>query len=187
MMRRFRLPGCSVLLASLLALRMSDAQGLQDGHDGCASLALLVRTELGAAIGHRNTHGDAQALQQDEISICRQTTRTVTAAFTASVRQRDIFVSWEAQPGGSSDYCPGLDLSQCYPTQSPNMPQPGDAQTGLVAKAWHSVRRAVNETLQPAPGSDVSRFEHSALRHDLRLSLASVCSVSSGVGIVPAD
>lgn len=185
MMRFLPVSSCALLLSALLAPRISVAQVSKDRVDGCALLAILVREELDVDVGHRDRSDDRQVLQADPISICQRTTRTVTAAFTAAVRQRSIYVWWGLQQVGNGDHCPGPYLSQCFPTQSPYMPQADAAQSALVVKIWRSVHRIVNATLQPASGSDVSRFEYSVLRKDLRFSLASAFSERPGVAIVP--
>lgn len=186
-MRRFPGSSLALLLSALLAPRITDAQVLQDGVDGCALLAILIREELHVAIGNRDISGDRRVLHQEAISVCQRTTRTVTVAFTAAMRRRNIYVWWGVQQGGNDDHCPGPYLSQCYPIQYPNMSQPDSGRGALAAKAWRSLHGIINATLLPASGSDVSRFEHSVLQKDLRFSLANACSDSPGVATIPTD
>jgi len=141
------------------------------GADGCAILAMLVYAEMteGRSYG---SGGLPTYPGPDEITICDQTTRSVTGAFTSSLRQMNIYVSWGYYPGVSGDYCLSHYLSQCYPDCNSNMPRPGTMDTAFVLHSWRAVHDAIRRTMPAVSGSDVARFSQSGLRRDIRQSLA---------------
>jgi hypothetical protein len=162
----------SVILASL-GTDDATAQEPIIGVDGCAILAMLVYTEVTEAGLHgARAPGTPVYPGPDEITICNQTTRSVTSAFTASLRQLNIYVSWGYHPGYNGDYCQSHYLSQCYPDRNPYMPPLGVEDIAFVATSWNAVRGAVKHTMATTPGTDVSRFGRESLGHSIRFGLA---------------
>ena len=162
-----------LMLMTLLMAGNARAQQPVVGVDGCAILALLVYTEVTEA-GYRGARvsGDLVYPGPDEITICNQTTRSVTAAFSSSLRHMNIHVSWGYHPRDSGDYCLSHYLSQCYPDCNSNMPRPGTMDTAFVLHSWRAVHDAIRRTMPAVSGSDVARFSQSGLRRDIRQSLA---------------
>lgn len=166
-----------VLVASMIValLGTNDASAQQPivGADGCAILAMLVYTEVTEAGLHGTRAPGSPAYPgPDEITICSQTTRSVTAAFTASLRQLNIYVSWGYHPGYNGDYCQSHYLSQCYPDRDPFMPPLSGDEAAFIAASWNAVHRAVNRTMAATPGTDVSRFGRESLGRSIRFGLA---------------
>jgi hypothetical protein len=116
--------------------------------------------------------GDPVFLGPGEITICNQTTRAVTAAFTSSLRKMNIYVSWGYHPGYSGDYCLSHYLSQCYPDRDPHMPPLSAADRKFIAASWSAVSGAVNRTMATEPGTDVSRFDRAGLSFGIKSRLA---------------
>jgi len=143
------------------------------GVDGCAILALLVYTEV-TETGYRGPRapGDLAYPGPDEITICNQTTRSVTAAFSSSLRHMNIHVSWGTFPRDSGDYCLSHFLSQCYPDRNPHMPPLNAAQRRFVAVSWAAIYGAVSRTMATAPGADISRFDRAGLSYGIQSRLA---------------
>jgi len=107
----------------------------------------------------------------EETTICSQTTRTVTAAFTSSLRQMEIHVSWGHYSGYNGDYCLSDYLSQCYPDINPYGPPLSTANRKFVATSWSAIFTAVSRTMVAAPATDVSRFERISLSDGIRSRL----------------
>lgn len=163
----------ALMLMTLLMAVTARAQQPVVGVDGCAILAILVYTEVTEA-GYRGARapGDPVYPGPDEITICNQTTRSVTAAFSSSLRNMNIHVSWGYHPRDSGDYCLSHHLSQCYPDRNPNMPPLSAAQRRLVASSWSAIYDAVSRTMVTAPGADISRFDRAGLSHGIKSRLA---------------
>jgi len=139
------------------------------GVDGCAVLAMLVFTEVteaGFRVGRES--GSLAYPGPDEITICNQTARTVTAAFAFSLRQMNIYVAWGYHSGSSGDYCLSHFLSQCYPDRDPHMPQLNAAERAFIAASWNAIFGAVSRTMTTAPGADVSRFDRAGLSGSIK-------------------
>jgi len=163
----------ALMLMTVLMAGNARAQQPVVGVDGCAILALLVYTEVTEA-GYRGARvpGDPMYPGPGEITICNQTTRSVTAAFSASLRHMNIHVAWGYHPRGSGDYCLSHFLSQCYPDRNPNLPPLTAAQRRFVAVSWNAIYSAVSRTMVTAPGTDISRFDRAGLSHGIRSRLA---------------
>lgn len=160
-------------IATLLTTSNAQAQQPVVGVDGCAILAMLVYTEITEAGFHGvGAPGDPVYPGPDEITICNQTSRSVTGAFTASLRQMNIYVSWGHRTGFNGDYCLSHYLSQCYPDRNPYMPALTAADRIFVATSWSAISGAVNRAMAIAPGTDVSRFDPARLRHGIQSRLA---------------
>lgn len=164
----------AVLAAISITAALPGEAAAQDpivGVDGCAILAVLVYTEvtregLGAGPGQAGAWPGPT-----EVTICNETTRRVTMAFSSALQQMNIFVSWGRHPGDSGDYCLSHDLSQCYPDRNPYMPPFSDTQAAFVTSSWDAVKRAVAADLQTGNVVDVVRFERTSLERRLRLEL----------------
>lgn len=157
------------LVAAVLAISSARAQQPVIGVDGCAILATLVYTEVTEA-RYRSSlaSGDPVYPGPGEITICNQTTRAVTAAFTSSLRKMNIYVSWGYHAGYSGDFCLSHFLSQCYPDRDPRMPDLSAAERKFVASSWDAVSGAVSGTMTIAPGSNISRFDQARLRFSIK-------------------
>ena len=162
-----------LMLMTLLMAGNARAQQPVVGVDGCAILALLVYTEVTEA-GYRGARvsGDLVYPGPDEITICNQTTRSVTAAFSSSLRHMNIHVSWGYHRRDSGDYCLSHYLSQCYPDRNPNMPPLSAVQRRFVAVSWNAIYGAVSRTMATAPGADISRFDRAGLSYGIKSRLA---------------
>ena len=128
---------------------------------------------VAARLHHRRTGIFVQVGPQGP-AICDRTTRTVTSAFSESMRTMDIHVVWDPPGPGSGRHCQGTFLSRCVPYHSPSLPPLDADENAFLALAWRSVYRAVGATLRGFSGSDVSRFDSEGLRFELRSSLVPV-------------
>ena len=162
----------ALMLMTLLMAGGARAQEPVVGVDGCAILALLVYTEVTEA-GYRGARAPGYPVYPgpDEITICNQTARSVTAAFSSSLRHMNIHVSWGYYPRDSGDYCLSHYLSQCYPDRNPNMPPLTATQRRFVAVSWNAIYDAVSRTMATAPGSDISRFDRAGLSYGIKSRL----------------
>jgi len=161
------------MLTALLTMSHARAEQPVVGIDGCAILAMLVYTEVTEAGFHgARAPGDPVYPGPDEITICNQTARSVTGAFTASLRQLNIHVSWGYHPGYNGDYCLSHYLSQCYPDRDPHMPPLTAAERKFIATSWSAISGAVSRTMATAPGADVSRFDRTGLSVSIKSRLA---------------
>lgn len=157
------------MLAAMLTMGNARAQQPVVGVDGCAILAMLVYTEVtGAGFRVGREPGSLVYPGPDEITICNQTARTVTAAFASSLRQMNIYVGWGYHSGSSGDYCLSHFLSQCYPDRDPYMPQLSAAERAFIATSWNAVFGSVSRTMTTAPGADVSRFDRAGLSRSIK-------------------
>ena len=143
------------------------------GVDGCAILASLVYTEVMAArLGSSSGHAsDPFYAGGNEITLCDMATRSVTNAYSAALRQSNIFVSWGFHTGYSGDYCLSHFLSQCYPTGNPAMPPLSEDERAFLVHSWQAVRDSVSSRMTHYPGSDVARFRDQDLRRSIRRSI----------------
>lgn len=162
----------ALVLMILLTADNARAQQPVVGVDGCAILALLVYTEVTEA-AYRGVAGPGYPVYPgpDEITICNQTARSVTAAFSSSLRHMNIHVSWGFHPRDSGDYCLSHYLSQCYPDRNPNMPPLTATQRRFVAVSWNAIYGAVSRTMATAPGADISRFDRAGLSFGIKTRL----------------
>lgn len=160
--------------------RDAAAQDPVIGVDGCAILAILVYTE----VTHAGLQGGAGELgtwpRPGEITICNQTARRITTAYSSALRQMNIYVSWGNPPMDSGDYCLSHDLDQCYPDRNPYMPPLSATDRAFVAESWAAVTRAVSANMQAGAFSDVVRFERKTLQRQLRFTLAEAARRKAG-------
>jgi hypothetical protein len=143
------------------------------GVDGCAILASVVYTEvtesrLGFSAG---SGGNALYAGRNEITLCNQTTRSVTRAFAAALRQSNLYVTWGFHTGFSGDYCLSHFLSQCYPRRDAAMPAWSKTEQSFVMRSWQAVQSSVQSRMLRLPGSDVARFNGSELGGSIRRSM----------------
>lgn len=140
------------------------------GVDGCAILASVVYTEVTEArLGYSpGAGGNPLYAGRYEMTLCNQTTRSVTRAFAAALRQTNLYVTWGFHTGYSGDYCLSHFLSQCYPSGDPAMPAWSKSEESFVMRAWQAVQDSVRYRMLRRPGSDVARFNGSELGGSIR-------------------
>ncbi len=175
MLTRTILVACFLFSASLGWPSVARAQSALIGVDGCAILASVIYTEVtelrrGYSSG---PGGNPLYAGRNEVTLCNQATRSVTRAFTAALRQSNLYVTWGFHTGYSGDYCLSHFLSECYPAGNPAMPPLGKEDRSFVMRSWQAVRHAVQNDMAPNPGSDVARFNGAELGHSIRRSMRS--------------
>lgn len=172
-MRRTFATLCFLPLAHLGWPGTACAQDTVTGIDGCVILVTVVITEVAEArLGYSSGYGsDRPHAGRDEITLCDQTTLSVTSAFKAALRQANIEVTWGFHTGYGGDYCLSHFLSQCYPTGDPASPPLSNDERSFVMRSWRAVRDAVQFRMVLYPGSDVARFRGDELRQSIRQSL----------------
>jgi len=164
---------CFLLAADLAWPGVARAQNPVIDGDGCAILASVVYTEVSEArLRFSSAYGsDPQYAGGSRISLCSQTTRSVTAAFAAALQRSNIYISWGFHTGYSGDYCLSHFLSQCYPTGDPAMPPLSEDEQSFVMHSWQVVRDSVRYRMAQYPGSDAARFRDHDLRQSIRRSI----------------
>ena len=161
------------ILSILCGVTPAAAQEPLIGVDGCGILATLVYTEVTES-GLRRASGPGSTLMfpsRGDVTICNHMARTVTRAFTRSMQQMNIYISWGPHNRGSGDYCYSHYLDQCYPDNSPFMPPMSGDQFAFVARKWRAVRLALAPTVRAGVEGEVLRFEQRELRIGLRNAL----------------
>lgn len=149
------------------------AQNPVIGVDGCAILATLIYTEISRA-GDTRPRGPGGMFEhpgRNEVTICNRTARTVTRAFSKSLQNRNIYISWGPDDNVSGDYCLSHYLSQCYPDNHPYMPPMSDGDYAFVMKHWRAIMVALAPTMRGDWSGSVSRFEQTDVRLGIRRSL----------------
>ncbi len=161
---------CILCVTSMRLSAPASAQQALVGVDGCAILASVVYTEVTEArLGHSSGPGrDLLYSGQDEITLCNQSTRSVTSAFTSALRDTNIHVTWGFHQGYSGDYCLSHFLSQCYPRGNPALPPLTKSERSFVTRSWQAVHDSVQFRMARYPGSDVARFQADELGHSIR-------------------
>jgi len=151
----------------------ASAQHAVIGVDGCAILASVVYTEVTQArLGDLSGSGaDLLYAGRDEITLCNQSARSVTRAFSAALRSMNIHVTWGFHTGYSGDYCLSHFLSQCYPRGNPAMPALSKSEQLFVVRSWRAVHDSVQPRMAHYPGSDVARFQAARLGRSIRRSV----------------
>ncbi len=162
-----------LLMAGMPWSGPASAQQALNGVDGCAILASVVYTEVTRArLGYSSGPGaDLLYAGRDEITLCNQSTRSVTRAFSAALRSTNIHVTWGFHTGYSGDYCLSHFLSQCYPATHPSMPPLSESERSFVTQSWQAVQDSVRSRMAHYPGSDVARFEAGDLGRSIRRSV----------------
>lgn len=164
---------CILQVACLCWAAPARAQVPLIGVDGCAILASVVYTEVSEArLGSSSWAGRNPIYAgRNEITLCNQTTRSVTRAFAAALRQSNLYVTWGFHAGYSGDYCLSHFLSQCYPRRDPAMPAWSKNEQSFVTRSWQAVQDSVRYRMLRRPGSDVARFNGSELGGSIRRSM----------------
>jgi hypothetical protein len=159
-----------LLAASMPLTAPASPQQALVGVDGCAILASVVYTEVTQArLGYSSGPGaDLLYAGQDEITLCNQSTRSVTRAFTSALRHTNIHVTWGFHTGYSGDYCLSHFLSQCYPRGNPAMPSLSKSERSFVIRSWQAVHDSVQYRMAQYPGRDVARFQADELGRSIR-------------------
>ena len=162
-----------LLVAGIAYPGAARADNAVTGVDGCAILASVVFTEVTEArLGFSSSYeSDLLYAGRNETTLCNDTTRSVTGAYKAALRQSNIYVTWGFHTGYSGDYCLSHFLSQCYPTGDPAMPPLSSDERSFVVRTWQAVRDSVHYRMASYPGSDVARFEDHDLRRSIRRSM----------------
>jgi hypothetical protein len=145
----------------------SNARGqeLFTGVDGCAVLAQLVYSELTEAAWYGSSEFRPWTNNSGEtkVTICNQTTRTVSKAFTAAMTSIGSDIRWGNQHVEPGDYCLSGFLEQCYPGRYP---------IDSSVDTWIAVSKTVQQAMPNGTGSDQSVFSSEAMRLALRSALA---------------
>ena len=174
MLRRTIVFVCFLLTVSLGWPAVARAQGALIGIDGSALLASVIYTEVTEARlgGTSGPGGNPLYASRNEISLCNQAARSVTRAFSAALRQSNLYVTWGFHSGYSGDFCLSHFLSECYPAGNPAMPPFGKEDRAFVMRSWQAVQSAVQDNMALHPGSDVARFNGAELGHSIRRFLS---------------
>ncbi len=156
----------ALMLASIAALAVTNNARAQEpfiGVDGCAVLAQLVYAEVTAAAWYRSSsHRPWMSKPRaTEITVCNQTTRTVSKAFTSAMTSVGAEVRWGYPSDDPGDYCWSGFLDQCYPDRS---------RLGASANTWSAVSRTI---LRAMPRDGYWHFERS---HELVLERQYQCT-----------
>lgn len=162
-----------LLVTCMAGTAPAGAQHAVIGVDGCAILASVVYTEVTQArLGYSSASG-AELLYagRDEITLCNQSARSVTRAFSAALQSTNIHVTWGFHSGYSGDYCLSHFLSQCYPRSNPAMPALSKSEQSFVMRSWRAVHDSVQHRMAHYPGSDVVRFQAGELGRSIRRSV----------------
>jgi hypothetical protein len=157
-----------------LAPVTSIAQPAVGAADGCTILAELVYAQVvGSGLSGPGRFAVApEPLGRDEMTVCHETTRVTSKAFTAALVQMNIYVTWNDDPGDSGDYCASHYLSQCYPDRDPLDTFATMAESVFLHDTWRAVQHTVGRRMPSRFASDTARFSASEIRRSLRDSLA---------------
>ena len=94
--------------------------------------------------------------------VCERTTQAVTSGFSKAMQQMNIYLSWKSPERERGDLCASVDITQCYPDQSPYVPYNyGDAV--FIRNVWFSVSKAVERSGES--GDTVSFVQAILSRH----------------------
>ena len=158
----------ALMLASIGALAFTNNVRAGEpfiGVDGCAVLAELVYTEITAAAWYGP--GDFSAWPRSpgatDITICNQTARTVSKAFTSAMTSIGKEVRWGLPSINPGDVCQSGFLEQCYPDR-----YPFDAPNNT----WGTLSKIVQQAMPFGSASDQAIFSSEAMRRALRSALA---------------
>lgn len=158
----------ALMLASIGALALTNNVRAEEpfiGVDGCAVLADLVHTELTAAAWYGP--GDFGAWPgypgETEMTICNQTARTVSKAFTSAMASIGAEIRWGDSSINPGDVCQSGFLEQCYPER---YPKDGSNAT------WATLSKIVQRAMPFGTASDRATFSPGAMRLALRSALA---------------
>ncbi|MBT8102039.1 MAG: hypothetical protein KJO95_03660 [Gammaproteobacteria bacterium] len=157
----------ALMLAGVGALAISSNARTEEafiGVDGCAVLAQLVYAEVTADAwyGPRDVLSWADAPVENAITICNQTARTVSKAYTSAMNSVGAPIDWGYPSLDPGDVCLSGFLEQCYPDRYP---------IDALAGTWNAVSRTVQQAMPNGSGSDQSIFSTAAMRLALRSAL----------------
>ncbi len=164
-----------IAVASItLAPVTSIAQPAVGAADGCRILAELVYAQVvGSGLSGPGRFAVApEPLGRDEMTVCHETTRVTSEAFTAALAQMNIYATWSRYPGGSGDYCASHYLSQCYPDRDPLDTFATMAESVFLHDAWRAVQQTVGQRITSRFAGDTARFNAGEIRRSLQDSLA---------------
>ncbi len=139
---------CSLLLgfgAPLAGAQTLSAQSLSPVADACDVLSDTVFrhvVERGLGSGGRIA---TVSTRDPGLLVCDRATQAVTTGFSKAMQQMNIYLSWKSPEQERGDLCASVDISQCYPDQSPYVPYNyGDAV--FIRNVWFSVSKAVEQS-----------------------------------------
>lgn len=163
-----------VVTSIALAPAASIAQPATGGADGCTILADLVYAQVvGSGLsGPGRFAAVPVTLGRNEMTVCHETTRVTSKAFTAALVQMNIYVRWNDFPGDSGDYCASHYLSQCYPDRVPFDTVATTAESVFLHDAWRAVQHTVGQRMPSRFVSDTIRFSAGGIRRSLQNSFA---------------
>lgn len=152
---------CVVGLNSLVLTSVHAQQPLIVA-DGCALLGELVTNQLTL----KRWYGDGGSglllsnPGQIDITICNQTARTVTVAFTAALAEMNIGITWDPYRRIPDVPCHSGDISQCHPERYP-FPGGAGGDHVFILESWRAVQQAVASNMPFGVASDTARFSAS--------------------------
>jgi hypothetical protein len=168
----------SSLLIAVTSIALAPATAMaQPGtgdEDGCTILAELVYAQVvGSGLSGPGRYAAVpETLGRDEMTLCHETTRVTSKAFTAALAQMNIYISWNDGLGDSGDYCASHYLSQCYPDRDPLDTFATVAEGVFLHDTWRAVQHTVGRRMPSRFASDTARFSAREIRRSLRDSLA---------------
>ena len=166
-------PAVAVLAALMISGEPPHAQTPIVGIDGCTQLAALVYSEVTHA-GAVRSRGPGRTFEHhgpDEVKICNHAARAVTRAFSRSLQDLNIYVSWGNHTPNNGDYCDSHYLEQCYPSTHPFMPPMTEGDYAFVMTNWRAIVMALMPTMSNGIEAGVSRFDQGDVRQSIRRSL----------------
>jgi len=152
-------------IATLAVATNARAHEVFNAADGCATLAKLVHAEVtSSAWDMPNLFTPAlDDAGEGKISICIQTTRTLSKAFTSAMTSIGAPVRWGYPGIEPGDVCLSIDLDQCYPERT---------RLGSARRTWDVVSKTVKQAMPYGMATDLSIFSSSTLRQALRTALS---------------
>lgn len=156
-----------LIMTSLAATAVSEtarAQNAFSGVDGCAVLAQVIFTEVTSSAWYGSDGFSPVSGRPTEtrVTVCADTARTVTAAFSSAMATIGSQVHWGYSDDEMGDRCLSGFLHQCYPERYP----PGGGA------AWRALSKTVEQAMPRGVASDQSVFTAAAMGRAIRTSLA---------------
>lgn len=149
-------------IATIALTDNSQAHQAFNTADGCAELARLVHAEVTSSAWD-TPDVISPELDDANINICIQTTRTVSKAFASAMTSIGTPVRW-GNPGiEPGDVCLSVYLDQCYPDRT---------RVGGSTTTWNVVSKTVRQAMPYGVATDLSIFNASTMRRTLRSALA---------------
>jgi len=157
----------TLMFVSIAVLALGNnprAQMSFTGTDGCAVLADIVHAEVTAAAWYGP--GAYATMLEDagksQITVCNQTTRTVSKAFASAMTNIGEPVRWGYPGIEPGDVCLSIFLDQCYPDRS---------RVGGATGTWNVVSKTVKQAMPNGVATDQSIFASTTMRLALRSAL----------------